>query len=513
MIEPATGMLSSPSAERITSAAAHTGEMTVPQIAKQPDRQQRTQEIASVRWGGVTLDERLGVLRRAREQMATMGAAFASAISPALVRTEADTLATELLPLLDACRFLEREAPVLLAPRKLYSEGRPWWLRRVEAEVWRVPLGRVLVIAPSNFPLFLPGVQALQALAAGNGVTWKPGRGGRKVADLFAGAMRDAGLPAGVLRITEDTVAAGSQALRAGADKVVFTGSAAAGRAVMHECAEAMIPSVMELSGCDAVLVLPGADLERVAKAVAFGLRLNGSAVCMSPRRLLALGDTMRALKPLLVRELAAVPAVALDADNAPLLQQLVDEAVTLGAHVSGELNPAAQKPLLLDGTGPHMRVTCTDIFAPVLSLMTSSQIAKMQETLVECGYSLTVAIFGPEDAARNMAAEVRAGTVLINDLIVPTADPRVPFGGVAASGFGVTRGAEGLLEMTAVKTLLTRHGSDTRHYEPADETHRAMFDGALRGAHARGWKARLQGIRDAVTTAKQLKAQETKRS
>ena len=471
------------------------------------DRAQRTTEIAGERWGGTTLQERLGVIRRARQKMAVMGKVFSAGISPQLQRSAADTLVTELLPLLDAMQFLEREATAILAPRRLGSHGRAWWLGGITAEVRRAPLGRVLVIGPSNFPLLLPGVQTMQALAAGNGVTWKPGAGGRRVADMVAGVLRDAGLPAGVLRITEESVGAAQQAIAQGVDKVIFTGSAEAGRAVMERLARDTVPSVMELSGADAVLVLPGADLQRVAKAVAFGLRLNGSAVCMSPRRLLALGDTMRDLKPLLLKEFAHLPAVSLPERTGELLSTLVREAMHLGAIVSGDLQPAAQLPLLVDGARPDMRITCTDVFAPVLSLMVSSQIAKMPETLRECRYALTVSIFGPEKQALALSRTVPAGTVLINSLIAPTADARVPFSGVAGSGFGATRGAEGLLEMTGAQTVLVQRGKNTRQFEAADSAdHEALFDGMIRSSHAKGAGARWTGVRDAIAAAKQLK-------
>ena len=64
------------------------------------------------------------------------------------------------------------------------------------------------------------------------------------------------------------------------------------------------------------------------------------------------------------------------------------------------------------------------------------------------------------------MALRVRAGSVCINDLIVPTADPRLPFGGRGRSGFGVTRGAEGLLDMTVPKAISTRTGRFRPHLD-----------------------------------------------
>lgn len=197
-------------------------------------------------WAATPVSERLRVLQRARGAMAAHAEEFAAAISPELARTNTDTLVTELLPLLDACKFLERNAAGLLKPRKLGRAGRPFWLGGVQAEVRREALGHVLVIGPANFPLFLPGVQALQALAAGNRVTWKPGRGGAAVAELFAAMLREAGLPAGLIHVTGDSLEAGQSSLASRPDKVVFTGSAESGRAVLHDLAETATPAVME---------------------------------------------------------------------------------------------------------------------------------------------------------------------------------------------------------------------------------------------------------------------------
>lgn len=435
-----------------------------------------------------------------------MGAAFADAISPLLARTKADTLCAELLPLLDACKFLERSAEDILRPRRPGGEGQPWWLFGVTVEVEHDPLGHVLIIGPSNFPLFLPGTQTLQALAAGNSVTWKPGSGGCAVAALVEQALLQSGLPIGLLTVTSDTVDAAYDALNELPNKVIFTGSSESGKDVLTKLAESATPAAMELSGADAVIVLPSADLKRVAKALAFGLRLNGAAACMSPRRLLALGDTMTALLPLLERELADVPAVALPERAQVKLQELVAQAVSRGALLRGELNPQQQRPLLIGGALPTMDIAHADIFAPVLSLITVSTVGKFADVYAECPYALTVAIFGDEALAREIGSGLRAGVLLVNDLMVSTVDPRVPFGGRGASGYGVTRGVEGLLEMTVPKTVLARRGKSTRRYEATGPAHLEMFEGILGVAHGGSWKQKIVGVRSLLQAVQHLK-------
>lgn len=475
-------------------------------------------------WAATPVRSRLRVLRAARQRMAQCAGEFAAAISPALARTKADTLLSELLPLLAACKFLERDAAQLLKPRKLGLSGRPLWMGGVRAEIYREPLGHVLVIGPANFPLFVPGVQVLQALAAGNTVTWKPGRGGGGVAALVARALREAGLPEGVLTVTEESVAAAQQALAEGADKVIFTGSSESGSAVLTELAATATPAVMELAGADAVVVMPGADLELVAKAVAFGLRLNGGEVCMSPRRLFANTTSMTALRPLLLAELAKVPPVVLDPRTRQRLEEMLAEASAGGASIASagidtppmsttRLHPGPSSwmghPIIVDKATAAMAITQSDIFAPVISLIEAQSLLHLTETYAQCPYALTVAIFcapREEKRARAAARELRAGTVLINDLIAPTVDPRVPFGGRGASGYGVTRGAEGLLEMTAVKTLLVRRGGIMLHLDATSDADMPMFSGAIEAMHGKGWSRRWRALWQALSAARARK-------
>ncbi len=459
-----------------------------------------TPEAGQARWASMPVKARLRILRAARHLMAARAEEFAAAISPRLARTKADTLATEMLPLLAGCQFLERDARHILAPRKLGMSGRPVWMMGVAAEIHRVALGHVLIIGPSNYPLFIPGSQVLQALAAGNRVTWKPGVGGGPVAELMARMLVEAGLPAGALTVTDESVDAAQRAMAEGPDKIIFTGSTKTSKSLLAELAETTTPSVMELSGADAVVVTPTADLARVAKAVAFGLRLNGGSVCMSPRRLFATPTTMSALRPLLQEELAKVPGAALDAGTSTRLETMLHEAAAKGAEVMGTFTPEAQKPLLIDRATADMAIARSDIFAPVISLIEAESMLHVPALYARCAYGLTVSIFcerSKEKKARILGEMLPAGTLILNDIIAPTVDPRVPFGGRGASGYGVTRGAEGLLEMTAVKTVLIRRGGVMLHLQPPAEKDAAMFAGLIRAMHGKGlamrWAALMQ--------------------
>ena len=382
---------------------------------------ERTREAARG-WKDTIIIQRLRVIARARRLIAAEASTLAASVG--VQRPIADTLAAEVLPLAEAARFVERQAARLLAPRRLGRRGRPAWLAGVAAEIRREPCGVVLILAPANYPLFLPGVQILQALAAGNGVCAKPASGCAAPLAAFADLLLRVGLPSDLLAILDDSVEMGQAASRAAFDRIVLTGSAETGISVLRAAAEQITPCTMELSGDDPVFVLAGADLRLAAVAIAYGVRLNDGNTCIAPRRVFAEAAVYAELERLLTPMEKLVPLT-------PVRDP--DEALAL----------AARSP-----------------------------------------YALGAAVFGPEKAACALAARINAGSVVVNDVIVPTADPRLSFGGRRRSGFGVTRGAEGLLEMTVVKTVSIRRGRFRPHLDPASGQDRALLTALIAALH-----------------------------
>ncbi|EHH69549.1 aldehyde dehydrogenase family protein [Gluconobacter morbifer] len=98
-----------------------------------------------------------------------------------------------------------------------------------------------------------------------------------------------------------------------------------------------------------------------------------------------------------------------------------------------------------------------TDIFMPWLALTGVSDMEEALKLEKKMSYALGACIFGPVSAATRLARRLRSGSICINDLIVPTADPRLPFGGCGGSGYGTTRGPEGLLTLTRPVAISVR--------------------------------------------------------
>jgi len=465
-------------------------------------------------WAATKLSARLEILARTRALIATHAENLATASAFARQRPVAESLTAEVVPLADACRFIERAAPRLLAPRQLGRRGRPLWLSGVRTEIHRDPLGVVLIIAPANYPLFLPGVQILQALAAGNAVLIKPGHHGTAAAQTFVNLLHHASLDHRLAQILPESTAAAQLAIAAGVAKVFLTGSATTGAAVLAQLAPRLIPATMELSGCDAVFVRADADLDLVTRALSFGLALNQGATCIAPRRIFVHHSVATELEGRLAAITDAPPETL---ELSPALNQHLSDALAQGGHlIRGQLlsDNACLPPLIIAGASTSMRLLHEDVFAPVMSLVTVADDHEAVAMANDCPYALGATIFSrDETAARTLASRINAGMVIINDLIVPSADPRVPFGGRARSGFGVTRGAEGLLEMTTPKVIAVRRSKFLPHLDPASEQDADLFKNFLLLVHGHGLALRWQALKTIVRLARIRRRQPSPRN
>jgi aldehyde dehydrogenase (NAD+) len=188
-----------------------------------------------------------------------------------------------------------------------------------------------------------------------------------------------------------------------------------------------------------------------------------------------------------------------------------VADALNKGARIfSGEARQASSvsgpEPewvstghVVLTDVHADMKLYREEIFAPLVMIVPVENWSDALKADSQCPYALTASIFGPLEDALRLVPLISAGTITINDLIVPTADPRLPFGGRGESGFGVTRGHEGLLSMTVPKVVSTRLGSWLPHAALPAEGDEQLLDGVLQFVHGKNWRRRLAGLRQIV--------------
>jgi len=397
------------------------------------------QQIADMRtaqqkWAERPVSQRLDYLRKLRSNIGRNAEKLASSSANVRSRPMSESLTAEVLPLAEACRFLERSAARILSPVRYGKRGRPVWLIGVKSEVVREPVGVVLIIGPGNYPLFLPGVQMIQALIAGNAVLLKPGNGGTGCARLLIDLIKESGFDASLIHLLPESIDSVREAIAINPDKVIFTGSAEVGKKIAAMLCNPPIPAIMELSGCDGVIVRADADLELVTKALRFATELNAGNTCMVPRRL--------------------------------FVHQSI---LTVFKNLQG------------------------DRFPEILCFDTDQEAATL---LNDCSYALGASIFSrDESAARKLADRLQTGLVTINDIIVSSADARLPFGGRRGSGYGSTRGAEGLLELTQPKSITISSGRFRPAYQPVTPVTIRLLLAYARFVHATGFRQYLSSL------------------
>jgi acyl-CoA reductase-like NAD-dependent aldehyde dehydrogenase len=194
-----------------------------------------------------------------------------------------------------------------------------------------------------------------------------------------------------------------------------------------------------------------------------------------------------------------AMRATTITLPLSPALKSSFDDLLAHGAHfIAGGLVGAqsVRLPAVFGGVSPASKFLREDVFAPVVALVT---VADDHETVLrtnDCPYALGVSIFTQDEAAaRELAARVHAGVVTINDLLLPTADARLPFGGRNRSGFGSTRGAEGLLDLTVPKVVTVSRNKFRFAFEPPHPDDAALFQSYLTASHHRGFLTRLKAV------------------
>ncbi|MFH8563539.1 aldehyde dehydrogenase family protein [Streptomyces sp. NPDC017988] len=325
------------------------------------------------------------------------------------------------------------------------------------------PVGVVGAITPWNYPLHQIVNKVAPALAAGCTVVLKPAEDTPLTAQLFAEAVHEAGVPAGVFNLVTGLGPVAGQALaeHEGVDLVSFTGSTAVGKRIGATAGAAVKRVALELGGKSANVILPGADL---AKAVAVGVAnvmSNSGQTCSAWTRMLVHDDRYDEAV-----ELAAAAAAkygprigpVVNAKQQARVRGYIEKGVEEGARlVAG--GPEAPKergyfvqPTVFADVTPEMTIAQEEIFGPVLSLIRYEDEDDALRIANGTVYGLAGAVWAADDAAAvAFARRMDTGQVDING---GSFNPLAPFGGYKQSGVGRELGAHGLMEYLQTKSL-----------------------------------------------------------
>jgi aldehyde dehydrogenase (NAD+) len=314
----------------------------------------------------------------------------------------------------------------------------------------RKPVGVVAAITPWNFPMNIPSRKLGPALAAGNGVVFKPSELTPVMAQRLVEALLEAGVPAGALALVHGHAEAG-QALvtdpRVAA--VTFTGSTAVGESI-HASIKPWVRSQLEMGGKNAIVVWEDADLDRAAAIVAKGaFGLSGQA-CTGTSRVVVHESVVNGLLDR-VMEVARGTVVGNGLDAGVTMGPLANAAQAakyqsyLGvgmaeARLETPTHDCAPsgghfvRPAIFSDVRPESRLAQEEVFAPILAFLTVSSFDEAVKVVNDSSYGLSAGVVTSRlDTALRFANEVEAGVVKINQPTTGVA-MNAPFGGMKRS-------------------------------------------------------------------------------
>ncbi|MBI1193149.1 MAG: aldehyde dehydrogenase family protein [Bacteroidetes bacterium] len=401
------------------------------------------------------LDNLAAILEQQREQLARLiTAEMGKPITES--RAEVDKCAL-------CCRYYAQEAEQMLQSREVPTQAKRSFVRAD-------PSGTILGIMPWNYPLWQVFRYAIPNLALGNAILLRHASGTGGCAQAIASLFDTGAFPSGIfqnLYIDHESVE-GVIAHRS-VTGVTLTGSEQAGASVAALAGRYLKKSVMELGGSNAFLVLQGADLQQAVDGAVQARMVNAGQSCIAAKRFiveapvydefadrfaqalsgLSIGDPMleeTRLGPL-ARE-----------HFAQLLQEQLRDSLHAGAVLlaGGSCSGARHQATLIGEVTPGMRAFDEETFGPLAALVRARDAEHALELANQSRFGLGMSIYsGSEAQALSLAARAADGAVFVNAPVV--SDPRLPFGGSKASGYGRELSQEGLLEFANIKTVVIR--------------------------------------------------------
>src|SRR3984893_9170903 len=345
---------------------------------------------------------------------------------------------------------------------------------RVEAYVSHLPLGAILAIMPWNLPVWQLTRMALPTLLAGNVILVKHSPNTQRSSLEFERVMREAGYPEGAFQNlilkTEDIVNVINDPRVQGAS---VTGSVRAGSAVASEAGKVIKKTIMELGGCDAVIVCKDAD---IPKAVAAGITSrfsNAGQVCLAAKRFILVEEIADEFEKHFVEAAKAIrvgdptdPATHMGpmarVDLRDSLHKQVEGSIAKGARVlCGGKKPdgkgAFYTPTVLSGVTQGMPAFDEETFGPVAAIIRVPDIKAAVAAANASEFGLSGNVWTKDvDAARKIARDLYTGGVFINGFTA--SNPRVPVRGAQNSGYGRELSHFGLHAFVNPQTVWIEH-------------------------------------------------------
>ena len=422
---------------------------------------------AFVTWRRTSVAERAAILKQVGERLRRDQESHARLMAQEMGKPLAQGR-SEIEKCAWVCDYYAEHGGDFLAPEPVASDAS-------KSFVVFEPLGILLAVMPWNFPFWQVFRAAVPALMAGNAVVLKHASNVPGCAVAIERCFQQAGLPQGLFR----SMLVGSARVAKLIEHplvraVTLTGSTPAGKAVAATAGAMLKKTVLELGGSDPYIILEDADLDAAAQACAASRLINAGQSCISAKRFIVVESVRASFEARLVQQMQAYrmgdplqeattlgPLARRDLRDA--LHEQVQRSITQGARLllGGTIpdRPGAYyPPTVLTDVAKGMPAADEETFGPVAAVIPVKDEAQAIHVANDSPFGLGAAVFTANGSrGERMAVEqLEAGCCFVNAFV--RSDPRLPFGGIKASGYGRELSSFGIREFVNIKTIYLKY-------------------------------------------------------
>lgn len=417
-------------------------------------------------WRKTSFSHRGELLKNAAAILRSNKEEFGRLMSLEMGKPYSQSLA-EVVKCAKGCEYYADNTEEILADRIIETDAS-------KSYVSHQPIGIVLAVMPWNFPFWQVFRFAAPALMAGNVGVLKHASNVQGCALAIEKIFVESGFPENVFRalvISSKNVKSviNNPLVKA----VTLTGSTPAGRAVASHAGAALKKTVLELGGSDPYVILKDADLDQAVEACVIGRLLNTGQSCIAAKRFIVVADVLVDFQERLINKMKVKKwgdPFEKNVDLGPMvdesardeLHSQVVKSIERGAEVllGGAVpdNPGAYYPAtVLGSVRPGMPAFDEELFGPAAAVIAAENESEAIKLANQTPFGLGAAVFTSDiNKGEKIASEqLEAGNCFVNDFV--RSDPRLPFGGIKASGYGRELSSNGILEFVNSKTVYIR--------------------------------------------------------
>ncbi|HCY2882521.1 TPA: aldehyde dehydrogenase [Staphylococcus aureus] len=324
----------------------------------------------------------------------------------------------------------------------------PLYLFPTKSYIKKEPYGTVLIIAPFNYPFQLVFEPLIGAIAAGNTAIIKPSELTPNVARVIKRLINET-FDANYIEVIEGGIEETQTLIHLPFDYVFFTGSENVGKIVYQAASENLVPVTLEMGGKSPVIVDETANIKAASERICFGKFTNAGQTCVAPDYILvhesvkddlitALSKTLREFYGQNIQQSPDYGRIV-NLKHYHRLTSLLNSAqmnIVFGGH--SDEDERYIEPTLLDHVTNDSAIMQEEIFGPILPILTYQSLDEAIAFIHQRPKPLSLYLFSEdENATQRVINELSFGGGAINDTLMHLANPKLPFGGVGASGMG----------------------------------------------------------------------------